>query len=69
MRVNRVYERLAARRNARGTPFHSPNRVYERVAARRNGTYKGIRIQRTSYVVYEFIRSTSYVASSSTLEC
>ena len=35
------------------------NRVYERLAARWNATYKGIRIKRTSYVVYEFIRSTS----------
>ena len=51
VRVNRVYERLAARWNARGTLFHSPNRVYERVAARWNATYKGIRIQRTAYVV------------------
>jgi hypothetical protein len=45
-------------------------RVYARLAARRNATYKGpedqrrskgIRIKRTSYVVSEFIRSTSYV--------
>jgi hypothetical protein len=44
------------------------NRVYERLAARRNATYKGIRIKSTSYA-YELIRSTSYVVSSSRLEC
>ena len=52
------------------------NRVYERLAARLNATDKGIRVKRTSYVAYgvlrvayELIRSTSYVASSSTREC